>query len=358
MKGNYDIELLLVSYKMKMMNKLPVKYPMISYQALMADLFSVLEMRKEAEEWICNNFNQLVYIRDPNNTEFMGLGFFYEHQPSNYQNFYFDIPLLKTNKFDIGTFDLLNIDIIKFIISNIDRGYYLRLPINMGKIRNLNLNYMHMVFIYGYDMDREVFKVYNYHTGKKYDEYEYKFEDMKCAFWERMNTDIVYLDDIIAFKPIEKRKISIDLMQIKAGLNDYLNSIDSNNKYKYSSRWKDCKFFFGEQYILELIKDIENHIGELRAMYVLYDFIKLLVYKVDILFHHQLLQEVIYEELLSKLQICKKTAQINVNLMLMINSCQKDMRDHYSNKNINLIKNCLFLKREIHETINILINNI
>jgi hypothetical protein len=267
---------------------LEIEYePIATYQSLIGDLFSVISLNDSFKQWLCSNINQLVYFRDYKECEFYGMGFFYEHQAKEYQNMYFDIPIIETNKISINCIDD---DIIKFIISKIDNNYYIRIPINMKEIKQVNRDYMHMIFIYGYDKEKKEMYVSNFHHGQKYNRYKYSFEEIEQGYKRRSENIEDYLEDIIYFKNKEF-EYPLFIEKIKDELTAYLNSQDIYNKYKYSIRWKNCKIFFGEEYIQQLIFDVGDGRGDLRALYVLYDFIKIIDFKRIWLYENGYLKE-------------------------------------------------------------------
>lgn len=263
------------------------KEPIVTYQSILADLFSTVSLHNYFKPWLCSNFNQIVYIRDNREREFHGMGFFYEHQPKEYQHMYFNIPLLETNKLTVNSIDQ---NIIDFIINKINKDYYIRLPINMKEVKQVNRDYMHMVFVYGYDEEKKEVYTANFHNAQRYTRYIYSFEEILQGFEKRHNKTEQYLEDIIFYKNKEfEYPFFID--KTKMELAAYLNSEDIYNKYKYSVRWKGCPIFFGEEYINQLIFDIKEEKEDYRALYVLYDFMRVFNAKIEILFEFRFLNE-------------------------------------------------------------------
>lgn len=253
--------------------------PLATYQSIIGDLFSVISMHTNYKNWLCSNINQLVYFRDPENREFSSMGFFYEHQSQEYQYMYFDIPLLETNKINYAS---LNVNILEFIMSKINDEYYIRLPINMCNVKESDSDRMHMVFVHGYDDERKEVYISNFHNGKKYARHIYSFGEIEKGFRNRKDNVEEYLSDVIFFK-LKKSKYPIWIDKIINELSAFLASCDIYQKYKYSIRWNKCQIYYGEQYFDELIYDLKLGCGDLRAIYVIYDFMKIIKKKAEIL---------------------------------------------------------------------------
>lgn len=321
------------------MNKtLSIEYPILDGHPVFSDLFSFMYCYDCFKNWVCDNLNQIVYIRDYQEREFFSKGFFYEHQPKEQVVMYFDIPLIETNRINIAC---INIDIIDFIISQINYGYYVRMAINMGKIKKFQESYMHTIFIYGYDNSKEIMYVSNFQNGKKYSNYMYSFREVRAGYNSRVDSE-EYTSFIILLKPALKEYFfSVD--KIKKEMNSYLISIDFYHKYDYSVRWKNCDIYFGEAYINELIIDIENNKGNIISIYTLYDFTKILDVKRNILFRNNYINEYNSNVLRVKINNCILEANNTIMLYLYL---QTKNQGYYK-----LIPKILDLKKNIHEII-------
>lgn len=326
-------------------------YPVANYQSLISDLFSVIYTCDFLKPWVCNHVNQFVFIRDLEQVEFKGMVFFYEHQPKEYQNMYFDIPLLRTNKIDISC---IRNNIVDFIIDQIDNGYYIRLPLNMSDITSIRLNFMHMVFIYGYDLEKKILYVSNYHNGSRYSNYEYSFDEVNTGFFHRSDQLVDYLSDIIFFKP-QERDYPIMIHKMRVEMESYLSNQDLYHKYCDSLRWSKCNIYFGEACFDEIILDIKNQNCDFRAICAIRDFVRVLDEKRKILFetHHLIQKE--HDILMEK---NSKALELGTHIVLKYLYYQNKKHEYFikemESRN-NIIQKLTSLKEQVHEIMEFMI---
>ena len=76
---------------------------------------------------------------------------------------------------------LINGNIISFIKKSIDEGYYIFLYLNFKYLLNEGKDYIHDIFIYGYDDEKEYIFMKGYNKGK-YGTEIYRFEQVEKAY--------------------------------------------------------------------------------------------------------------------------------------------------------------------------------
>lgn len=306
--------------------ELYVEYPIITTSPVIANLLSVLSSDKRTYTWICNNFNQIVYIKDQYNTDFKNLGTLFEHHPRENNTIYSELPFLKSNKIKKELLNNLCTDFGKFVIESINENYYIRVPLNLKYI-SISKNFMikdvmHPTFIYGYDTDEQKIYLGEFYNSTKYDYYKLPIADIINAYNNSIKPNSIqleYYEDIILFKiNNDYNDYFIDTNLIKESLCDYIKMVDNTNKYKNSFRWRECSFYYGLSYYDELVKDIEYNQADLRSIHALYDYMKIISFKIELLFELGFITNVIYKNLTAKIRTCIDLSLINRNKYIKI----------------------------------------
>ena len=306
-----------------MEKKLAVVYPSIAPAPIVADLLSVLETTPTTNGWICNNFKQMVYIRDHLGIEYRSLGILIEQQPRDNNTIFSELPMLKFSKIKKEILNILCKSFVKFLENCIEQEHYIRVPLNQKFISSYNKNndFMHPFFFYGYNNDKQIFYIADFHSGKKYTFSILSYKDVEEAYMNSIKSETTmteYYDDVCLFRfDSNNIDIQIDPKQIYEKLSDFINCIDSTCKYKNSERWRNCSFFYGLDYFDELIKDISCRNANTRSIHVLADFYKINLITIHSLFtNHIITDESNYKDLSESYKNCYNTALIIRNKYL------------------------------------------
>jgi hypothetical protein len=159
---------------------LPVKYPSVTSWPWHACLFSVLETKKETEEWIYSNYIRMTGAMN----EYLAILDFIPNVV-DYAICPWIIPQLLGRKYVSEHYN----DIGEFIIEAIVSGFYDYTIINMqAAIREVtgadSERRPHELYIYGYDRESGRFHVADFTFRGKYSLEEVSIDSIACGFSE------------------------------------------------------------------------------------------------------------------------------------------------------------------------------
>ncbi|GEM_PF-1121264 len=160
---------------------LPISYPMITTYTQHAHLLSILTHYECAHPWIFSNYIQLFINKD------------YKH---NWGDFYFPLAYelrpsdackwITTQKIHRDTVTAKWDSVIHFIIENINSNQYVHTMVNYFYVplsdRYNKLQLHHDIFVYGYDLNREILYVSDFFKNGVYSQAEISFADFDLAF--------------------------------------------------------------------------------------------------------------------------------------------------------------------------------
>ena len=317
-----------------LMKKLPISYPLMETSPITADLLATINMYEDATDWICSNFNQLVYGRKCSRDEKDSFGTMFESQAKENNIIFLELPFMKFNKIKKELVNELTSSFVEFLIKCINNDYYIRVPINYKYLTEMKneKDYIHTVLIYGYSIIAKKFYIADFHGGKKYGFYEYSFDDVENAYLNSFVLTSVYdefLEDVIVYKiRTEELGTGIEIDKILKEMTDFINGVDSTCRYENSYRWRDYQFYYGINYFDELIKDIEYGDVKITALHLLCDYFKMLRYKIGVLKDGNYMTEDIYVNLLEQVEMCEKQSLFCRNSYLKyLISCNGEMKN-------------------------------
>lgn len=321
-----------------MEKKLLIREPLVTSSPTIASLFTIIYGKSGLENWIINNFNNLLFISNEHEARCI----FLEDQPNYKATIFSEVDFFKSNSIKYDLLAMFEQDIISFIVSAINKDYYIRLAVDnyflKVSIENYQLkHYIHPLLVYGYNLDREVLYVGEFFDMKKYGFYEIPFIEFQNAYSNCLYSDSLvdeYLENIVAVKLNLKYHEEINWFKFANDMDDYLNGIDRTNKYLYPQRKKGSFFLYGINSYDGFLSSIKGGHLDYRSAHVFYDRMKLLKYKVDLLYKGLYISKDEYTyfsslglELINKAQIarniflkifikkqCSKTDIVNVEL--------------------------------------------
>ncbi|MBW4085045.1 hypothetical protein [Paenibacillus sp. S150] len=185
-----------------------------------ASFLSMALAYESTEPWIYGNFIQIKGFKGNPQS------YFYECQHNR------DTPFFLVQR--LGK-DLLNTkwkDIIQFIIECIDLNYYILMMINKSYLsvyqNTYYKDYLHDIFIYGYDLEQEIIYFAGSALNGKYSMTSCSFEEFRTAYVQSDKDglfDWLYGIVLYQYRNTEMHKVNPDLrLQIKTLLTHYIES--------------------------------------------------------------------------------------------------------------------------------------
>ncbi|PWV99289.1 hypothetical protein DFQ01_1155 [Paenibacillus cellulosilyticus] len=303
---------------------MPISYPMITTYTQHAHLLSILTHYECAHSWIFNNYIQLYINKD------------YKH---NWGDFYFPLTYelrpsdackwITTQKIHRNTVTSKWGSVIDFIIENINSNHYVHTMVNYFYVplseRYNRLHLHHDIFVYGYDLNRELLYVSDFFKKGVYSQAELSFADFDLAFsTDHLTTNHDYLREMVylyKFNDTYQDNFSIDTM---------LNSIRCYFANKTPEYWEMFNYGgdrdnldFGMQIyttLINYVKDTSDNESKLdvRPFHLLYDHKRIMTLRLKYLYDNRLLSKLVQEHIDEFLSIEVK-AKIMMNLVLKYN---------------------------------------
>jgi hypothetical protein len=271
--------------------KLPVTYPTITSWQWHATLFSILSDDENAKKWIFSNYIQM---RCYNIQEiFTGDDMlFADIMPGS--SSLKECPYLITSLMTKQQIESYCGNIIDFIIKTIDLDGYVYGVFDEAKIlcdAEVDYKFPHELFIYGYNMEEEVFYVGDFTFKDHYSYNTVSFQDIEKGYNViTASDDHMFKDDYkgtrglyVILKNSDTPYYELDTTLIRDTLREYLNSVDTKNHFRMMRNRFDDTTFGVNVYdrVLERINQqmaSEEPDYDIRALHLMYDH-KVLMYE-------------------------------------------------------------------------------
>lgn len=147
---------------------LPLETPFISGFPATSTVLSILQHHTESIPWIFNNYIQLFSASPETNIDFFDVSID-------------NCPFLSVNTIDKGLLQE-NTDILEFILSALDRGYYLTFMVDTSKIRAYKHGVkFHDPLFYGYDSEERRVFFSEYLDHRRYARSSCSYEELSEA---------------------------------------------------------------------------------------------------------------------------------------------------------------------------------
>lgn len=277
--------------------KLPVTNPLITSWQWHATLFSILSNDENAKKWIFSNYIQLRCY----NIEEIFTGddmLFCDMMPGS--SSLKQCPYLVTSMMTKEQIESYCGNIIDFIIKTIDLGGYVYGVFDEAKIlspETIDYKFPHELFIYGYDLDKQIFNVGDFTFKDHYtSDNTVTFEDIRKGYEDiTASDDHMFKDDYkgkrglyVIIKNSDTSAYELDTTLIRDTINEYLNSVDSKNHFRMMRNRFDDTTFGVEVYdrVLKRIQDqmqAEEPDFDIRALHLMYDHKKLMLERIQYL---------------------------------------------------------------------------
>lgn len=264
--------------------KLPVSYPMITSWQWHATLFSILSQDENAKKWIFSNYIQIrcYNIQEIFTGDDMLLA---DIMPGS--SSLKECPYLITSLMTKQQIESYCGNIIDFIIKTIDLDGYVYGVFDEAKIlcdAEVDYKFPHELFIYGYNMDEEVFYVGDFTFKDHYSYSTVSFKDVEKGYDViTASDDHMFKDDYkgtrglyVILKNSDTPYYDVDITLIRDTLREYLNSVDTKNHFRMMrNRFSDTTFGVNVyDRVLERIQkqmESEEPDFDIRALHLMYD---------------------------------------------------------------------------------------
>lgn len=260
----------------QMDKKLYMGTPYIHYNQIDANILSIIASERNAEQWMYNNFIQIVAIPNAHWSAFM-----FENDTLQ------DCPFLNNNHYERTD---IQINIIKFLEYNIEQEKYIWLNVKKKhlSVYKGNLEKNHDIFVYGYNDEKQILYVADFFERGIYSRKEVSYK----GFLDGYNNVIQEYDSLGVYTIWVKKNCRYEVEGgniIKHGIINYLNGEYPFNKYKFMREKCWGKYKYGikiydvlQQYcdnILELVDSGSDY----RIFDLLYQHKKIMTKRVGYL---------------------------------------------------------------------------
>lgn len=269
-----------------MKKELYMKYPPITSYPTHANLLACLSQHENYLVWYFENYMNIF----TNNL--------FDKIIDNYVDFFAPIPW-KSNPFILSQnlsrelFDVMETDIIKFLINAIDQGNYIFLYLNRFYLSASHsyqkIDDVHDVFIYGYDKGKKLFNIADFFLDNKYVFATASFDEIARAYheynddWKDGDVDIRNVEGIILIKPLPFAAYSYTVNDTIQGLKDYLGGTTNSGRYIHGFKL-DCEYddFYEVKnclglniysFLMEYLKTVDASYSyvDIRGFYMIYE---------------------------------------------------------------------------------------
>lgn len=290
------------------MKKLPITEPLIKGYNHHAFLFSIISKSENCLPWIYSNFIQLVFDNNNQKLDFLRSPF-WTAPCIDYELFYKD------------KFINNNINIIEYIVSSINKGYYFHTKVNEYYIPNRRSygkqDFDHGIFIYGYNKEKRLFHIFGFDKNSILRETEIKFNQLLNAFKKSgKNYKVIFFKKKNDFVGLFNKNWTIKQFE------DYLYSKNTYERNEYIS----CNFnnlVYGFNTYNSVISSIQSDKLDIRHLHILWEHKKIMKYRLNYIINNYELKELI--PILKQYHLLENTCFILRNLLLKYKIMKNDI---------------------------------
>ena len=225
-------------------------------------------------------------------------------------------------------------DIIRFIKRAIDSGYYICLFVNFKNLSQYSweTDFIHDIFIYGYDDEKELIYATGYKIGEKYRKMKHTFEEISLAY-ENTKIDFHTADEfdtkrISFFKYKENFRYNFRIDKFIRSLKEYLNFSDNSKAVQRTvcfNRNISEQTIYGIKGINVMIRYLKSikrkDFIDYRQMYFLYNHKVNMQYKIHFLIEKGYLKT---SSIAEKYDTVVKASKICLSLTLKYSITKKE----------------------------------
>ncbi|GKU76566.1 BtrH N-terminal domain-containing protein [Paenibacillus sp. L3-i20] len=275
--------------------KLPFAMPQVYGFLGHAYVLGILQPYEYAQPWIHTSYIQLFlskhYLND-----------FQEYRLDFYPDLmiaYGNMPWLRYRQFDKAMIKQLNIDIHHYLIMQLERKYYVVTYVDEYYIHNTicyqQNHYVHDIFIYGYDLDRQVYHVALFDKNRQFSMQEISFEQFYQAYSSEIAQSHKLISSCSRVEPVDYNetkygsgagKFEFDLKLIIEVLQDYLEGRNTTERLKLQQH--PMEGYFGVEiyaklhdFVTRIMDGVQNF--DVRPFHILWEHKKMMVARIQYL---------------------------------------------------------------------------
>lgn len=285
--------------------KLQITIPSIQTFLNHAYPLAILEKNLTFQDWFFTNYTQLYTFNNRKNpTNDFKIDFF------SYNDKYPKIPFLEYSNFNKDTMQLLNIDILTFVLEHINLNYYIEVGIDEyywhSKSKYMKEHFHHDNLIYGYNLEEQKLYYLGYNSKMIFGEHVVYFNEFILSFTEDPVSTLKLIKDFTpellseTTRYVYHDNLTFDINIFKQYLVDFLESRNSFITHKGA---EDSVFGLDiyEQLIHKFI-DRPKVIKDIRLYRIIWEHKMIMIKRVEYLKKNNHLSNENYEYILENMR--------------------------------------------------------
>ncbi|GGG02013.1 hypothetical protein [Paenibacillus aceti] len=306
--------------------KLPFEMPKVYGFLGHAYVLGILQPFEYAQPWIHTSYIQL-FISKPYLQDLQ------EYRLDFYPDLmiaYTHMPWLMYKHTDKVLLDQLGVDIHRYLITQLERKYYVVTYVDEFYIHNSicyqQNHFVHDIFIYGYDLDRQIYHVAIFDKNRQFTMQEVTFEQLGQAYSSQGKETQSLISSCKRLEPLDYEgskygagagRFDFDLTLMIEILTDYLEGRNSTERLRIQQQ--PMEGYFGveiypylQEFVMRVIEGAQNF--DVRQLHILWEHKKMMVERIKYL--QQLGHLAEDTPLLAVAERLEKQAYTHRNLML------------------------------------------
>ena len=248
--------------------ELDLHKPFINVFPIYGDIFAITPMNRDMKIWMCNYLTQINYLKSNN------IIFF-----KTYKSIIDECPLIKHEEIKQEAFGENNCDFVDKMKEYLNKGKYIFLYINSFYNPKhpfyKNYNFVHEIFLYGYDDETQSFLCAD-NLQRKYQKFICSYEEIKDGYNTLDHPNIggtEYYTNVHLLTPVNKElNLALDKNEILTQFFEYKNSIKRDMFEIFIPTKFESGFAIHDIILKYLINDVASgKDDDVRALQGLYE---------------------------------------------------------------------------------------